>query len=376
MPRLTVVTCFPSRSLVGGKVGLVLASTAVALLVAEVALRLFGYAGQQERLAVEFDDTYGDVEAESWIYGPPLVPGGRFAPHQFEHEVNKPEDTWRMLFVGDSGTAGSGVGARNAFPLQFRRIHDGGGRVEVINTGVPGLTTVGELRLLRDRLLVLEPDVVVLGLFMANDLQHNLTQVRGARWPHAGWIRRRSALGHLLFLRFLAHSAGTPFSPAPAEEHGIPMNDYVGGELAGYITPVPPTFRLAYQVLEETLRQLGELSRAHDFELAVVLVPTLSTLTGELRFPDPEDTRRWSRFDLQPGERIDVGQPTREVMAICARLELVCVDPTEALATHLGADAILEDDDHPTVAAHRLIAAQLYRRLAQEPERFLGLPAR
>jgi len=224
--------------------------------------------------------------------------------------------------------------------------------------------------------LVLEPDVVVLGLFMANDLQHNLTQVRGARWPHAGWIRRHSALGHLLFLRFLAHSAGTPFSPAPAEEHGIPMNDYVGGELAGYITPVPPTFRLAYQVLEETLRQLGALSREHDFELAVVLVPTLSTLTGELRFPDPEDTRRWSRFDLQPGERIDVGQPTREVMAICARLELVCVDPTEALATHLGADAILEDDDHPTVAAHRLIAAQLYRRLAQEPERFLGLPAR
>ena len=81
VPRLTVVTCFPSRSIVGGKVGLVLASTAVALLVAEVALRLFGYEGQQERLAVEFDDTYGDVEAESWIYGPPLVPGGRFAPH-------------------------------------------------------------------------------------------------------------------------------------------------------------------------------------------------------------------------------------------------------------------------------------------------------
>lgn len=163
-----------SQSL-AGRLGLVVAGIFAALLFAELTVRVFGYAGQQERLEVEFDDTYGDVEADSWIFGPPLEGGGTFETNDHVHTVRKPASTWRMLFVGDSGTAGSGVGGPHAFPVQLLRLYHGGGRVEVVNAGVPGLTTVGELRLLRDRLLVLEPDVVVIGLFMANDLQFNLT---------------------------------------------------------------------------------------------------------------------------------------------------------------------------------------------------------
>ena len=70
----------------------------------------------------------------------------------------------RIVFLGDSLTAGLGVDADEAFPSVVERALEREGlRVRVVNGGVSGDTTAGGLRRL-DWLLRQKPDVVVVGL--------------------------------------------------------------------------------------------------------------------------------------------------------------------------------------------------------------------
>lgn len=69
-----------------------------------------------------------------------------------------------ILIIGDSLTAGYGVGEEEAFPaLLGRRLTAAGYDVEVVNAGVSGDTTAGGLHRL-DWLLRQEPDILVVGL--------------------------------------------------------------------------------------------------------------------------------------------------------------------------------------------------------------------
>ena len=70
----------------------------------------------------------------------------------------------RVVFLGDSLTAGLGVDADEAFPaLVGETLRHEGRAVDVVNAGVSGDTTAGGLRRL-DWLLRQKPDVVVVGL--------------------------------------------------------------------------------------------------------------------------------------------------------------------------------------------------------------------
>ena len=83
-------------------------------------------------------------------------------------EPAKPSRAPRVVFLGDSLTAGLGVDADEAFPAVVGEMLRKEGRAaEVVNAGVSGDTTAGGLRRL-DWLLRQKPDVVVVGLG-AND---------------------------------------------------------------------------------------------------------------------------------------------------------------------------------------------------------------
>src|SRR5688500_10012796 len=70
----------------------------------------------------------------------------------------------RIVFLGDSLTAGLGVEAEQAFPaLVGAALEREGLAAEVVNAGVSGDTTAGGLRRI-DWLLRQKPDVVVVGL--------------------------------------------------------------------------------------------------------------------------------------------------------------------------------------------------------------------
>jgi acyl-CoA thioesterase-1 len=70
----------------------------------------------------------------------------------------------RIVFLGDSLTAGLGLEADQAYPAIIERtLHEQGLNVQVVNAGVSGDTTAGGLRRL-DWLMKQSPDVLVVGL--------------------------------------------------------------------------------------------------------------------------------------------------------------------------------------------------------------------
>lgn len=70
----------------------------------------------------------------------------------------------RLVFLGDSLTAGFGLGEEQAYPaILERRLDEAGLPVEVVNAGVSGDTSAGGLRRI-DWVLKQEPDVLVVAL--------------------------------------------------------------------------------------------------------------------------------------------------------------------------------------------------------------------
>jgi lysophospholipase L1-like esterase len=76
----------------------------------------------------------------------------------------------RIAVLGDSIAFGYWVSEADAFPRRLEHMLDGGGRVEVLNFGVPGYNLDQEIEMLRVRALGFSPDLVLVA-FCLNDLE-------------------------------------------------------------------------------------------------------------------------------------------------------------------------------------------------------------
>ncbi len=346
---------------------------ALALSICELAVRLIGYAGDHERQRSVFDRRYGTVARDSWIWS--------FAIDRKRHRavdlrgtlipLAKPDDETRVLFLGDSATEGALVGLEQSYPHQFARAlavtHP---KVRVINAGVWGMTTIDEYHLLHDKLLPLEPDQVVIGLFMANDLNFNLAHQERRHRTRTFWdrLRTHSALAHFASFRMLALGAQAK-QPAPewaplelrlVDERGLHLLSYPEGELATYVVPATAEIDHAYEVLERVLDDFQRLGRLRGFVVRVLLIPSPSRVLSRLailHYPNLLAELRQRGIQIDPGA-IDVDDPTRRVLAVCTKLELDCIDPTPRLQ-RLGVRAFFADDEHPTIAGHEALAREL-----------------
>ena len=86
-----------------------------------------------------------------------------------EFEVPKPRGRVRIVCLGDSWTFGSNVNQDQAYPQRLQALLRRAfptADIEVLNLGVFGYTSFQGLALLRRQVLVLDPDVVVLGFGM------------------------------------------------------------------------------------------------------------------------------------------------------------------------------------------------------------------
>lgn len=101
-------------------------------------------------------------------------------------ETPKPRNTFRILILGDSMTFGAGVNEDRTYPEILGQLFIGDGKyhhVEVINSGVPGYGTSQEYLLYKRLAESVQPDLVILGFFVGNDLADNLCLVRNPTRP-------------------------------------------------------------------------------------------------------------------------------------------------------------------------------------------------
>jgi hypothetical protein len=355
---------------------LLLLGVVLATGLAECGLRIVGYAGAGDRTQRVYDKRYGAVPRDSWIWSFDIDPtrhhgvelrGERVA-------VPKPAGERRVLFLGDSATEGAFVGESENYPAVFGQLlreRSPEQTWRVLNAGVWGMTSIDEYHLLADKLLPLQPDVVVLGLFMANDLNMNLAhrQLVAQQQTFWGQLTQNSALAHFLRLRLLAagtraprtgEGALTPLELKLVDARGLRMLSYPEGELATYVAPESELIARAYDVLEDVLRNFQRLGRERGFTLRVLLIPSPSRVLGKLavlHYPHLLEELAQNGVHIAPGD-IDVDAPTRRVLALCARLDVSCVDPTSALA-RLGPRAFFPQDEHPSALGHRALAQAL-----------------
>jgi len=91
----------------------------------------------------------------------------------YDHEVDKPEGTFRIVGIGDSGMFGWGVDQGEEYMAVLQRnlnARGNGVRYEVLNLGVPGYNTQLEVEKLEYKGLAFGPDIVLVG-WSENDFQ-------------------------------------------------------------------------------------------------------------------------------------------------------------------------------------------------------------
>lgn len=341
----------------------------VGALVVEAALRYFGYPGASQRADFVLSTVYGDVPRDSWIFRlPESDPAEVLEINSELVPLGKKPGEKRILFLGDSGTYGLGAGFRNSYPIQLGRELgklESGRAARIINAGVIGLTTVNELQLFERHLRKLKPDVVILGLFMANDINFNLMHERSH--PLLSWSRNHSALVHFSTLSLLALNSRARWAALDGltaiDSDGFEFFSYVTGELALYRKTSSALTNRSFDLLEKLLSRFRELSVEDGFHLGVLLIPTRSTLSGKLDMGCCADAPVALRDRGFSEEDLDFGLPTRRVLATCARLGISCIDPSAELRALGPEKAVLPKDDHPTTEGHRVLGETLLRAI-------------
>lgn len=349
---------------------LVSASFALSLLFAELAVRI---ARPQEAMSVE----RGLYEPD-----PPrryrLHPGyrGRITNHvEFDHEVlvnsrgmRGPEPAaaaLRVLCLGDSFTFGVGASEQETYPARLQaHLREAGLDAVVWNAGAPGYGVPDEVAWYERWGVPLQPNVVVIAPFLANDLQDampgspthvvngDLVAGDGSGGPRR-WLYYHSHLFRLvkssLFEGPLRQKLGLAEPWARRERRR---------ELALYGRDLPAELAPGVAATERAVRRLIQDGLAQKAGVIAVLVPSLPQV----------DPQRWRALHTELGVDLRGQDPRRTNRLFAetfARAGVPVVDPTEALAGAVarGQRVYYVRDQHLTPAGYDLLAREVARAL-------------
>ena len=156
------------------------ASLCIALVLAEVSLRLIGFSFP---VFYTYDDIVGSalrpgVEGWNRTEGEAFIRISSNGLRDREHSTTKPPNTIRIAVLGDSMAEALQVPMEATFwSVMERRVKECGAfgtrDVEVLNFGVSWYGTAQELLTLLHRVSEYSPDMVVLAFYPGNDVRNN-----------------------------------------------------------------------------------------------------------------------------------------------------------------------------------------------------------
>jgi lysophospholipase L1-like esterase len=185
----------------------------------------------------------------------------------------KPTGTKRILLLGDSVAAG--VGIRDIDSLISRQLERrlAGSGYEVLNLGVPGYCTYGEVELLATRGLAYQPDHVIL-LFVENDYVRGnflFAQYTFEHPPGTEYLFLHSALFRWAALRWDWFNFGSAAKPQleKADDPDLALARYSYGRFAEAVGSDSG-------IVTGALTRLRELADANRFGVTVAIWPRFS----------------------------------------------------------------------------------------------------
>lgn len=285
-------------------------------------------------------------------------------------ELRKDGGGRRVLAVGDSVTYGLGVRQEEAYPRVLEELLPG---LQVVNAGVGAWAPVQYRLFLEKRGLALEPDLVIVGLFVGNDI----TAMDEA------WVRNTTAEGGWIISDKEAYERSSRRSRALRwlrgvlldKSHAVRVLDDLNRRGRPGSTAFKPWFleqqRAAARVYrrrdDEDARAawentFGELARIRDqcrrsgARLLVVILPDHTQVNPRLR----------AALALPAGE-FDLLAPQRRLLRFCRVRGIECLDVLPSFLEASGTDAFLRNDSHLAPRGHRLIARAVKARIGRGP---------
>lgn len=326
-----------------------------------------------------------------------------------EYTVPKPSGTLRILSLGDSFAAGYRVGQEETYSYVLQQLLRGDGRfgrVEVLIAVLEEPTM--QLEYLRDLGLSYQPDIVLLGVTLGNDLvgaystQDEKGVYRIVRGPdgvrlerkqpaedYDRWKRRQGAIP--ITSECLDPDGHNKRGPRWSEKNAAPRLHLLGlmrgllqanaaqtviSDGGNYLQPrlfdanglgillvsAPPPMQAAYERLLTALEGVRDLCARHDVGLIVGLFPQ--------RFQvQPGDWRETIRTYNLRESCFDRGLPNRKISEFCAAKDIECIDLTPALSREHAAQGkslyLPLGDMHWNARGHAAAGRALFRPVAE-----------
>ena len=122
-----------------------------------------------------------------------------------ETTYEKPAGTFRILNLGDSVVMGWGVRQEDTYGRQLESLlnenNSGDQRIEVINAGVPGWNLENASAYLQAEGLKYKPDLIILGLTLANDIKGKSALLADNQPAPIKWLRSNTYLWPFLTIQ-------------------------------------------------------------------------------------------------------------------------------------------------------------------------------
>jgi lysophospholipase L1-like esterase len=342
--RIRLVTLLAARLL------LLLAAFAVPLLVLEAGFRLFGpFLPGEYNLGIEreYDPVLG------WRHRAGYVGGTRTAEYAVLFTINeqglrdepipyeKPAGGFRVLALGDSFLAATHVSFDQMMTKQLQgilRAQLPGRPVDVVNAGVSGYGQAQEYIYFNQEGYRYSPDLVLVVVFLGNDLIDNIRASDGkydrpafevdgedklvqVEWPGRDPNRRPTwddlLVRNSLVYNFLQSGVLRKFD-ASASQPGENGRD-AGQDLQIYERRMPAKLRRSWEVTEELLATLADRAAAGGARTLVVGAPSFRQL-------DPASFLDQLAAESLDPSRYDVEQPSRLLREATERRNLPYLD--------------------------------------------------
>jgi lysophospholipase L1-like esterase len=268
--------------------------------------------------------------------------------------VRNEPDGARIVMLGDSMVFGQGVEADQSIAGRLQaRLNEYGLRVEVLNAGVRGYGTIHEAAWLRTYGAQLAPKIVVLGVFLGNDIQDNATPMQdsgGMLLPPQTW---HTPLTRYLFTHSHLYRA--------LRAAWLNLTLRAGAEQMAYLTAnygdanAAKAERVTAQALDEVVHVTQELNAA----LIALLIPdglqVEPTRAGEF-----DEIRR-----SNPELHLDLTRPNRVFTKLLSERDIPTVDLTPAFKAQVkeAAPLYLPLDGHLNASGHQFAADLLAPRV-------------
>jgi hypothetical protein len=366
---------------------LVVMSTGVVLVAAEIVARFLWAPGERQRV-IRYDPELG------WS----LIPGSNLHSvdtdrgldyhirinslglRDPERSRRPPAGTTRVLMLGDSMVFGPGIemGQRCSNRLDVAM----GDRVEVLNAGVGGWGTDQEyLYLLRDG-FELHPDAVILALCMVNDVVNNslthdfLGTARKPRFvlqdgqlqlqpvPPRTPPTTRQRFKEVLKYSRLFHYVGRHIRILQSELQATrAVNDTmpyypeaIESDMSHWNVfhlPYSASFEHAFEVTEALIEAIDDSCKARNIPLLVFAFPQKAEVDAEAR---EKELKHHGYHDYN----FDLDAPYDRLRRLCDRLEVRFVYPVERFRDENATRQLFfERDPHPNAAGNAMAAACL-----------------